>query len=452
MKSTPRIITVKKLLQTEELQIPEYQRPYKWTSKNVNQLIDDILFHSDKSAYRLGTLVIHEETKDGKNSLNIVDGQQRTLTLTLIAYAITQNCQDALKKIFTRDENLDNYSPKLLNLTFSSEITKANIQSNYKEIERRIKEFNEKTISFFFNKCELVQVILTDISEAFQFFDSQNARGKDLEPHDLLKAFHLREMNNFSTEAERKETVEKWEAMDTGKLSELFALYLFRIRNWSKGRSARYFSKNDVGVFKGVSPDIKEDYPFAKIFRVVNYYTEDYNFSVYRKIHQNKFDYPFQIDQTIINGKRFFEMVAYYDNIIDGIKSINDCPTLKTINEYEGHSRTGDEYIRNLFYCGLIHYIDKFGEKELPKAIDKVFIWAYSLRLKLQNVGLDSVDNYALNYAPHSEVQIFEKIREALHPNEILNIKLSALTKNRSSKTGKIEERFKELKYYERIN
>jgi len=55
-----------------------------------NQLIDDIIFHNDKSAYRLGTLVIHIE--NGENEiLNIVDGQQRTLTLTLIAYAIIQN-------------------------------------------------------------------------------------------------------------------------------------------------------------------------------------------------------------------------------------------------------------------------------------------------------------------------------------------------------------------------
>ena len=317
----PKIITVKDLLQSDNLQIPDYQRPYKWTTKNVNQLIDDILFHSDKSAYRLGTLVIHEETENNKNILNIVDGQQRSLTLTLIAYAIIQNCQDILEKIFSRDEKIEHYSPKLLNLQFSNDTTKANIQSNYKEIERRIKEFDKNTISFFFNKCELVQVILTDISEAFQFFDSQNARGKDLEPHDLLKAFHLREMNKFSTEKERKETVEKWEEIDTEKLSKLFAMYFFRIRNWSRGRSARYFSKNDVDVFKGVSPDIKEDYPFAKIFRIAHYYTEDYNSSVHRKINQNEFDYPFQIDQTIINGKRFFEMIAFYEKMIDRIKN-----------------------------------------------------------------------------------------------------------------------------------
>jgi uncharacterized protein with ParB-like and HNH nuclease domain len=39
------IVSVKELLSLEKIQIPEYQRPYKWTIKNVNQLIDDILLH-----------------------------------------------------------------------------------------------------------------------------------------------------------------------------------------------------------------------------------------------------------------------------------------------------------------------------------------------------------------------------------------------------------------------
>lgn len=443
----PRIISVKELLQIDNLQIPDYQRPYKWTEKNVNQLVDDILFHSDKSAYRLGTVVIHEEKKGDRSILNIVDGQQRSLTLTLIAYAIIQNCKDYLSEIFQGKQKVDENNLKLLTLEFSNDITKSNIRNNYKAIERRIKDFDKKTICFFFNKCELVEVILTDISEAFQFFDSQNSRGKDLEPHDLLKAFHLREMNKSSSEEERKVAVENWESMDTDKLSKLFELYLFRIRNWSKGYSARYFTKNDIDVFKGVNLDLKEDYPFAKLFRIAHYYTEDYNHSVYLKVNQRSFEYPFQIDQTIINGKRFFEMVTYYDKLINKIKNIENNQVLDVIKEYEGRFRTGDKYIRNLFYCALIYYIDKFGEKELAKAIDKIFIWAYSLRLKLKNVGLESIDNYALNYA-HSEIQIFKKIREALHHNEFFNIQLSTLNGHRSSKTGEIVEIFKSLKYY----
>jgi hypothetical protein len=456
------IISVRELLQNKEnIAIPNYQRPYKWTTKNVNQLIDDILIHKEKSEYRLGTLVLHNH--DGV--FDIVDGQQRTITLTLIAHAIIQ------KQGKTKEEEkaLKNFDLKRLNLSFANDISKANIQNNFKQIERRIADFDEKLIWFFLEKCTLVKVVLSDISEAFQFFDSQNARGKDLEPHDLLKAFHLREMNNFSTEEERKKTVEKWESMDTAKLSKLFSQYLFRIRNWSKGHSARYFSKDDVDIFKGVSPDIKENYPFEAMLRIAHFYVEEYNISFHRNIDKNIINFPFQIDETIINGKRFFEMIEHYQIMIDSIKSkemSEKYHILNLIKTYDGSFRTGDKYIRNLFYCGLIYYIDKFVERELEydeqkkeyyykfndrnlsKAIEKIFVWAYSLRLKLQAVGLDSVDNYALNQG-HSQIQLFKIIKEAIKPHEILNLQLETLKENKSSKTEKIVEQFKNLNYYE---
>lgn len=456
------IISVRELLQNmENIAIPNYQRPYKWTTKNVNQLIDDILIHKEKSEYRLGTLVLHNH--DGV--FDIVDGQQRTITLTLIAHAIIQ------KQGKTKEEEkaLKNFDLKRLNLSFANDISKANIQNNFKQIERRIADFDEKLIWFFLEKCTLVKVVLSDISEAFQFFDSQNARGKDLEPHDLLKAFHLREMNNFSTEEERKKTVEKWESMDTAKLSKLFSQYLFRIRNWSKGHSARYFSKDDVDIFKGVSPDIKENYPFEAMLRIAHFYVEEYNISFHRNIDKNIINFPFQIDETIINGKRFFEMIEHYQIMIDSIKSkemSEKYHILNLIKTYDGSFRTGDKYIRNLFYCGLIYYIDKFVERELEydeqkkeyyykfndrnlsKAIEKIFVWAYSLRLKLQLVGLDSVDNYALNQG-HSQIQLFKIIKEAIKPHEILNLQLETLKENKSSKTEKIVEQFKNLNYYE---
>ena len=76
-------------------------------------------------------------------------------------------------------------------LTFSSYISKKNIYDNYKVIKKRVKNFNTEHINFLLNKCEFATFTLDDVSEAFQFFDSQNARGKPLEPYDLLKAYHL---------------------------------------------------------------------------------------------------------------------------------------------------------------------------------------------------------------------------------------------------------------------
>jgi hypothetical protein len=444
-KLEPRIITVQDLITNSNLDIPKYQRPYKWTLKNVNQLIDDIITHKQKSSYRLGTLVIHKEQKDEQTISNIVDGQQRTISLSLIAYAIYEN----FKKEIQEDaqlKSIDFEKLKILNISFQSDITLFNIQNNYREISRRIRQFDIHSIRFFFERCELVQIELDDISEAFQFFDSQNSRGKDLEPHDLLKAFHLREMQNIST-AEKLKAVEAWEEMNSNELAALFENYLFRIRNWSKGFSARYFTKEEVSIFKGISFENKKVFPYSKIYRIGHFFTENYNKDYQRNIDLNKTDFPFQLDQIVINGKRFFEMITYYKSIISNTNKLNKehffnfKKVAEIIETYEGKNRIGDGYVRTLFDCALIYYIDKFGIDDIDLVIDKIFVWAYSLRMKRQAVQIASMDNHAL------DDNIFKAIRESLEPKNIMNYTVYPIEKNESTKTEKIFEHFKQLKY-----
>lgn len=121
-----KIIKIKDLLSNSNLTIPDYQRPYKWTTKNVNQLIDDILFFNDRNAYRLGSIIIHNE--NGKIEDNIVDGQQRTITFLLLALAIFKNRQnelDALKKIYSEKE-INEFIPKI-SWNFSNSTSQFNL-------------------------------------------------------------------------------------------------------------------------------------------------------------------------------------------------------------------------------------------------------------------------------------------------------------------------------------
>ncbi|OHE00713.1 MAG: hypothetical protein A2W82_04960 [Sulfurimonas sp. RIFCSPLOWO2_12_36_12] len=421
------IITVKDLLEKKELKIPEYQRPYKWTIKNVSQLIDDILHFSDKKAYRLGTVVLHKDENDTK--INIVDGQQRTITLFLLVLAVQND-----KKL--KDMIKNNFS---INWEFSNPISQYNIQNNYNEIVRRLKDFDEQKINFLLNHCEVVTVTLKSITESFQFFDSQNARGKDLEPHDLLKAYHLREMRDISEE-EKIDTIDSWEDIDSDELAVLFNNYLFRIRNWSKGKNARFFTKKDVEVFKGINPNNKQ-YPYGNLYKIAHHYIDSYNSDYHRKIDLQYLDYPFQIDQNIINGKRFFELVAYYFHKKKG--SFEENEIIKLIDTYDGKNRTGDKYVRNLFDCAVLYYRDKFGDIEITKAIEKIFIWAYKLRLTQHSVQIASMDNYAL------ETKLFTFIREATSHKEIVNMSINSLENINivSTKTKKLEEKFEEMGY-----
>lgn len=446
----PKVISVKDLIKTGNLRIPVYQRPYKWTEVNVNQLIDDIRDNLGKSAYRIGTIVIHNNKSEDNNPeafLDIVDGQQRTITLFLMAYYACEAMEsDANLKmhVLKRNDSLEDYKP-VSALTFKDAISRSNIQKNVSVIKgRKLDILNARFLDFFFNRCQLVWVQIDSVSEAFQFFDSQNARGRDLEPHDLLKAYHLREMNNSSTEDERTRAVKAWEDMGSANLSRLFSQYLYRIRNWSRNRSARYFTKSDVGVFKGVCPGLSEDFPYTKMLRIANYYVGEFNASCHSQILQRQLDFPFQVDQVMINGQRFFEYVSFYARKVKDIESLRGDRTLELVNNHWSHGRSGDSCVRNLFYCALIYYVDKFGDKFLDRIAVKFFLWAYTLRLKLHNVGIDSTDNYALALS-HTAIPMFKIIRDAITPQDILNVNLEVYTESRATKVDDILAYVKEL-------
>lgn len=435
LKDQPYIIKIKSLLNISNLRIPEYQRPYKWTIKNVNQLIDDILLFKDKKSYRFGTVVLHKETKGNEEILNIVDGQQRTITLFLIFLAIKAAGKDKEFNKTHKDNNIEIQS-KLL---FDNSISKYNVQQNYQEILRRVKtdEFNMHVIDFIVEKCEVVLVTLHDISEAFQFFDSQNARGKDLAPHDLLKAFHLREMFDRH-EAEKTNVVQTWENMDQSELEELFSNKLFRIRNWSRGNSAKFFTKNDVDLFKGISINstTKSLEPYARLYQMANIFVDNYNQSSDRQVDFMNMNYPFQLDLPVLNGKRFFEMVGYYKKRYDKYKKENDI--IKILDEYPQKHRTGDKYIRMLFDCALIFYVDKFGEVEIDKVIQKLFVWAYKKRLEMQSVYLETIDNYAL------KTNVFQTIRDATSYKDVVNIHIENI-KESDIKLKTIDSKIKNM-------
>ena len=258
------ILSIDELIFSKKINIPEYQRPYKWSIKNVNQLIDDILLHSNKSAYRIGTVVLHKEN----DLLSIVDGQQRLLTLSLIAFELLQT--EIGKKII----NFSISDLSIARLNIKNVITKHNLKNNQIHIKSRINEFSRDEILFFFEKCQMVYIELNEISEAFQFFDSQNTRGRDLAPHDLLKAFHLREMTNNS-EKERFECVSKWEEV-SDDLNPIFEDYLFKIRQWSKGRSGLYFSKEKIDVFKGITIENDLGFNFVKPYSINHFFIDIY--------------------------------------------------------------------------------------------------------------------------------------------------------------------------------
>lgn len=437
------VVTVKSLLEMP-LIIPSYQRPYKWLDSHVNQLFDDLLHHRHKTRYRLGTVVLHQVAQTGgEPELSIVDGQQRLLTLTLLCYSLDQNklCQ-----------------PKLLEHTFSTPTAVENLQHNAAVIQSRANQLSESDreylVNFLLNRCELILVKLDNLSEAFQFFDSQNARGKPLEPYDLLKAFHLREMAD-NTEMERTQCVAIWEskinpepASKATSLHTIMSDYLFRLRHWTTGRSGLEFTRHNIDTFKGVNLR-STPYRHTEKLRALDFMVVQYNTDSVRLWDQQQMSYPFQIDQTMINGKRFFEYIqhyiAFYEHLfIDEKSELKDL--LDTINNYSGHSRIGDHYVRTLFECAVLYYYDKFGDLELEKVAKLCFVWCYRIRLTQQRVAIESVDKAAVNGS-----SLLNVIRQALHPHEVLSFVIPPLQESqlKATKVQGLVNKFTSMGYFQ---
>ena len=91
---TANVMTVADALRDPRLRIPEYQRPYTWSTTNTGQLVEDIRRFRAAASYRIGTMIVHAE--DGW--LDIVDGQQRYMTFALIALALQEVLGDTAER------------------------------------------------------------------------------------------------------------------------------------------------------------------------------------------------------------------------------------------------------------------------------------------------------------------------------------------------------------------
>lgn len=399
------------LLNLENLAIPPYQRPYKWTKKNVVQLLEDIfefVILKNKD-YRIGNIIVHNENSTN----NIVDGQQRLTTISI------------LLKILDRS-----FNGLLINEKYKHNISKNNIVYNYRIIDKWMKakfeSKDEKKADFknkILNKCEFVLFTVFKQDEAFQLFDSQNARGKTLEPYDLLKAFHLREMD-FDSEDDRTKCVERWEkSIDNGTLKPILGNHLFKIRKWSKNERKYNFTKDEIEEFKGISLHQKQQYPYESAIRMLDGFVENAHNDKFLRNLQIAQTFPFQITMPIINGKRFFEYVDFYItqreklfdcNKEDSIKA--EMPEFVKFYEdycygYYGWWRSGDEKVKNLYENILIAFIDKFGYVDDFENFYKAFYkLAYNIRCTKNRIMVETIMNSTAR-------QVFGKINDSISPD-----------------------------------
>ena len=404
---------VGELLKEENLRIPSYQRPYKWNRKHIRNLFYDLRDAMGKKEYQIGSVILHEN--DGY--LDIVDGQQRLISISLFLHLL---------------DSLENYkgAKQLLSSAVFGEISCYHASENYNEWEnltQLVGENQSKDIcNFLLENCSVSVITMPQerLSEAFQLFDSQNNRGKSLEPHDLLKAYHLRKQDS-----EDEKIVEKWEQFVEDKnlsLKELFDKHLFRMRRWSRGETGltnkRYgsylrFTEDFIDDFKGV--DLNQNFPYLELYR-----------------HIEKL--PMSISMPIIDGSKFFEYIeSAHETIKEHKDFLNEELGFSDIPEGEEKNLAYPEGMLNIYNSSKGRYLkchniflnicslfaERFGKDELSKEIvETLFIWSYYPRVKSKAIYDATVGNYAAGGRfRQKEVQkLFQLLSHAVTPNDFM--------------------------------
>ena len=413
-----KITTIKELF-TMDLTLPSYQRPYSWSVKSTNTLFIDTYeaFKDGTSEYRIGSVILH---KASTGKYNIVDGQQRLTTLSILLYCLGEDNQSMLKEKYGKLSN-------------------DNIVTNFGVLYRRTNELlineRQKYKDYLLNQCTTVQIVTDSEQEAFQFFDSQNSRGKDLAPHDLLKSYHLREMNS-EVENLKVKIINRWENVNQDDLDDLFKNYLYPLTRWYRRKNGLGYSSSKIDSFKGIKG--VNIYNYSVYHKASNLYVEQFNANGSNELLASKSLNQFQLTQPLIAGRRFFYYTLHYGKLLENIQ--------KQINRFHKEDeipsrRSGDIYIKQLYECSLVFFADRFGLESLTQSVMQLlYSWSYSLRLTMHSVYPQTINKYSigqherLNYG----IDLFTTISEMTDPEE-----LKLLTLNQPSIENNNKEKYK---------
>lgn len=435
--------TVGELLE-RDLRVPAYQRPYRWRLDTAQTLLDDIRETWEagrEQDYTLGSVILCQSDDDGR--YDIVDGQQRLLTLRMLLSLLVGNTSLVTDAASTED-------PPQIVLTF---------RHLRAAVRREVPAKSRASLAAFIrDRCVLVQVVTDEEDEAFRFFDSQNYRGKPLKPHDLLKAHHLRALHG-ETDEFRRTIVEEWESFDDSELEHLFNRYLYRIARWSRGqRAGRELGNADIGLFKGIPADPTTP---AQTYHVAAQRSDAaapgaFAFlpSVRRLVDPVALRGRFQFDAPIIEGSEFFARISFL---------LEEQQALEQLLEHRNREFTDGRHllVSELFLAAMLYWVNKFfdGPLKLPsgevdvsvldrpafkRAWDRLFVWAYSLRLGLLRVGWPSVNIHALT-GVNGDVSVFATLRDGLSGRGVSRLVVTLPDAPRSEADNHLAELLKRL-------
>lgn len=338
-----------------KLTIPDYQRAYEWNKYHVkNLLVDTYESYQKQTEYLMGTIIVH----NNGDTLDLVDGQQRLITLSILL------------------NELKSRNTPLLDASFDNEKSIFYIKNTQREVQSFLQsKKNDGYVTFLINKLKFYVLSINSgsLDLAYTFFDGINSKGKTLSDFDLLKAHHLMFIPEEQESLARKHN-DFWQGKDRHH-SEMFGSLLRRIRMWSRGQERdNKADRNDFYEFiSTVEPSELElsehqfnRYMQPNVFK--SWHRENDTVVLNMKYGQTDMEsaIPFEIPQTIEGGDSFFLYAKRYHAVFELLfldTKGNRSSALQYVNDLS--KNISNDYLKTAFQAVMMLYFDKFGEYKI---------------------------------------------------------------------------------------
>lgn len=318
--------TIWELFNNRRYDIDSFQREYKWQTKQLAELINDLssqfLEHyedgQDQTAvaryghYFLGSIILSQ--KEGKSF--IIDGQQRLTTLTLLLIYLHHRQQklpedqrsDVSNLIVSKKHGKKSYSIDVperapcLDMLYSGQVYNPtpkdseavrNMVARYKEIDEHFPpDVTDSALPFFLdwllNNVHVVEITAYSDDDAYTIFETMNDRGLSLAPLDMLKSFLIA----YITDEGEKDRVNSIWKQSTNRLLELDkeepsdavkawlrSQYADSIRERKKGAKPGDFDRLGTEFHRWVrEPDNQKKLGLAKSSDYIRFVERDFKF------------------------------------------------------------------------------------------------------------------------------------------------------------------------------
>lgn len=340
------------------LSIPDYQRIYSWEEKNVIRLLDDIQNHAGKT-YHMGSIILHKTKKKEaytgeKIVYDIVDGQQRLVTLSLLLLQLGETNFGLLKESFE--------SKKAQSYIAHNKW----IIANYITTQKQHPFDKEKILKNL--RFSVLTIESTNLDLAYTFFTSENGKGKPLTDYNLLKSHHLR---FILIPEQAQHLAERWDNLiqssdnddNSNELGRTFEVYLFRLRKWMRKRTWNDNAKRKV----------KSEFEAAPIIHTIPPFGEQFNFY-----------------ESIQGGTHFF---AFAEHFIYRFNSFRKSQAYLLLNKYLNWEKHW--WYRDVIEALIFAYYLKFGKLYLNEASILIIRLVSHHRYETSRAYLNSIFKHA---------------------------------------------------------